>query len=77
MVDRRTFSKALTAGAASVSIGAGLSAASAPVTAGDPKPAPAAPTGPSTALGPVRQVRTDLLDLAYHEAGPAGGHPVM
>src|SRR3954454_19998399 len=26
---------------------------------------------------PIRHVRTDLLDVAYHEAGPAGGQPVV
>jgi pimeloyl-ACP methyl ester carboxylesterase len=26
---------------------------------------------------PVRHVRTDLLDVAYHGAGPAGGQPVV
>jgi pimeloyl-ACP methyl ester carboxylesterase len=28
-------------------------------------------------LGPPRHVRTDLLDVAYHEAGPANGQPVL
>src|SRR3954454_6450063 len=26
---------------------------------------------------PIRHVRTDLLDVAYHEAGPADGQPVV
>ncbi|MFI0716037.1 alpha/beta fold hydrolase [Streptomyces inhibens] len=28
-------------------------------------------------LGPVRQVRTDVLDIAYHDVGPARGEPVI
>lgn len=31
---------------------------------------------PLTTL-PVRQVRTDLLDIGYHEAGPAEGRPII
>jgi pimeloyl-ACP methyl ester carboxylesterase len=26
---------------------------------------------------PIRQVRTDLLDIGYHETGPENGHPVI
>ncbi|HEX5201466.1 alpha/beta hydrolase [Paractinoplanes rhizophilus] len=26
---------------------------------------------------PIRRVTTDLLEVAYHEAGPAGGRPVV
>lgn len=33
--------------------------------------------GPPSALGPVHQVRTDVLDIAYHRAGPADGTPVV
>ncbi len=28
-------------------------------------------------LGPVRHVRTGVLDIAYHDVGPAGGVPVI
>ncbi|MFJ2766821.1 alpha/beta fold hydrolase [Streptomyces sp. NPDC087300] len=28
-------------------------------------------------LGPVRQARTDVLDIAYHDVGPAHGEPVI
>nr|WP_239096239.1 alpha/beta hydrolase [Streptomyces sp. SID11385] len=28
-------------------------------------------------MGPVRHVRTDVLDIAYHEVGPADGRPVV
>jgi pimeloyl-ACP methyl ester carboxylesterase len=41
-------------------------------------PARAAPssTTPLAALA-VKQVRTDLLDIGYHEAGPAEGRPII
>ncbi|MEU6440627.1 alpha/beta hydrolase [Streptomyces sp. NPDC047046] len=29
------------------------------------------------ALGPLRHVRTDVLDIAYHDLGPAHGKPVV
>ncbi|SCF25491.1 alpha/beta hydrolase fold [Streptomyces sp. LcepLS] len=37
------------------------------------------PTGgaPDGGLGPVRHVRTDVLDIAYHDIGPAHGTPVV
>ncbi|MFI9270932.1 alpha/beta fold hydrolase [Kitasatospora sp. NPDC052896] len=63
-------------GAASFSI-AGLSAASADSTAGGAEPAATGTSWPIVGLGPVRHVRTDLLDLAYHAVGPANGHPVI
>ncbi|MBO1330002.1 alpha/beta fold hydrolase [Streptomyces sp. VRA16 Mangrove soil] len=34
-------------------------------------------TDPHTGLGPVRHVRTDVLDIAYHAVGPARGRPVL
>lgn len=39
--------------------------------------APAAARGASLRSLPVRQVRTEWLDIGYHEAGPAGGRPVV
>ncbi|WP_046730215.1 alpha/beta fold hydrolase [Streptomyces humi] len=33
--------------------------------------------GATHELGPVRHTRTDLLDIAYHDVGPAGGRPVI
>ena len=38
--------------------------------------APSLPAGALPSL-PVRQVRTDLLDIGYHETGPENGHPVI
>jgi pimeloyl-ACP methyl ester carboxylesterase len=83
MINRRTFSKAIVAGAASVST-AGLSAASASAATHDgaaahgassagSKPSP----GLGLGLGPIHHVRTDLLDIAYHEAGPTDGKVVI
>jgi len=42
----------------------------------------AAPAGrrmptPSSRLGPLKRVRTSVLDIAYAEAGPADGRPVL
>ncbi|GEC02759.1 hypothetical protein SSP24_04140 [Streptomyces spinoverrucosus] len=37
-----------------------------------------APTGRiAPDLGPVRHTRTDVLDIAYHDVGPAHGKPVI
>ncbi|MFE3904849.1 alpha/beta fold hydrolase [Streptomyces sp. NPDC059153] len=37
-----------------------------------------APTGRAAyGLGPVRRTRTDVLDIAYHDVGPAHGKPVI
>ncbi|WP_326834472.1 alpha/beta hydrolase [Amycolatopsis rhabdoformis] len=66
MISRRAFGKAVGAGAVAASLPAS------PASAGT-APAPASPAG----LGPVRHVRTDLLDLAYHEVGPADGSVVL
>jgi len=46
------------------------------------KPARAAPAGeytptPSCCFGPLKRVRTSVLDIAYAEAGPPGGRPVL
>ncbi|MGW0515922.1 alpha/beta fold hydrolase [Crossiella sp. NPDC003009] len=68
MLNRRTFTKILTAGAATAS----LSAVPAPAS-----PAPEPARADWRALGPIRHVRTDLLEIAYHEAGPAGGPVVL
>jgi pimeloyl-ACP methyl ester carboxylesterase len=79
MINRRTFSKAIVAGAASVST-AGLSAASASAATHDGAAAHGASPAdskPSPGLGPIHQVRTDLLDIAYHEAGPTDGKVVI
>jgi pimeloyl-ACP methyl ester carboxylesterase len=38
---------------------------------------PAPPSGADPRLGPVRRVRAGVLDVGYHELGPAGGPPVL
>jgi hypothetical protein len=42
-------------------------------------PVPNQPTSPSVvmAMGPIRQVRTDVLDIGYFEAGPGDGRVVL
>ncbi|MEV4596908.1 alpha/beta hydrolase [Amycolatopsis sp. NPDC049253] len=64
MISRRAFGKAVGAEAVAASLPAFPVAAAA---------GPAVASG----LGPVRHVRTDLLDLAHHEVGPAGGDVVL
>jgi pimeloyl-ACP methyl ester carboxylesterase len=39
--------------------------------------APSRAEGGQLATLPLRQVRTDLLDIGYHEAGPENGRPVI
>lgn len=68
MMDRRTFSKVVAAGAAAVSV-AGFSATTASAATGGAQSA--------RGLGPVKHVHTDLLDIAYHEVGPATGPVVL
>ncbi|GAA2777659.1 alpha/beta fold hydrolase [Crossiella cryophila] len=93
MLTRRTFTKLITTGAATATLtGVSTAAAKAqtePRTgmARDEAPAqdkPSASDRPSTSgapgwrsLGPIRQVRTELLDIAYHESGPATGPVVL
>jgi pimeloyl-ACP methyl ester carboxylesterase len=79
MIDRRNFTKAVAAGAAAASLGAfpaaSASAASA-VTAATG--AGLLTTGGGTPdFGPLRHVRTDLLDVAYVELGPPEGDTVL
>ncbi|MGK4580275.1 alpha/beta fold hydrolase [Kitasatospora sp. HPMI-4] len=76
MINRRAFSKALGIGAASASVGV-LSASAADAPADGAAAHPPAAAKPATGLGPLRRVRTELLDIAYHEAGPAAGRPVL
>ncbi|WP_353074050.1 alpha/beta fold hydrolase [Amycolatopsis carbonis] len=64
MISRRAFGKA---------VGAGAVVASLPAFSAEAAATPAVVSG----LGPVRHVRTDLLDLAYHEVGPARGDVVL
>lgn len=59
-MNRRTFTTAVGAGAAALSL-AGFTSV----------------PGSRSGLGPVKHVRTDLLDIAYHESGPADGEVVL
>ncbi|MFI5610791.1 alpha/beta fold hydrolase [Amycolatopsis sp. NPDC051903] len=72
MISRRAFGKAVGAGAVAASLPAlpGPAAAAAPSS-------PATGSGAAPGLGPVRTARTDLLDIAYHEVGPARGEVVL
>ena len=62
---RRRFLLAAAAGAAGLALGEAPAAIAAP-----------AATTPLARLA-LRQVRTDLLDIGYHEAGPEDGRPVI
>lgn len=80
MIDRRNFTKSLAAGAASASLAAFSAApASASVLAPASPATPATLTTPTDIpdLGPLRHVRTDLLDVAYVEVGPPEGDVVL
>ncbi|WP_027928485.1 alpha/beta fold hydrolase [Amycolatopsis benzoatilytica] len=68
MISRRRFTQAVAAGMAS----AGLAACSAQ-TAAAPPPAPAG----HLSFGPLKQVKTGLLNQGYAEAGPADGPVVI
>ncbi|MFI7386606.1 alpha/beta fold hydrolase [Streptomyces sp. NPDC049813] len=65
MISRRRVSQAMTTAAGA----AGLSGAA--------RARAAAQAQPPQGLGPVRHVRTDVLDIAYHAVGPADGVPVI
>ncbi|WP_331737679.1 alpha/beta hydrolase [Streptomyces sp. NBC_00019] len=71
MISRRRLTQAMTAAAATGAAGVtGSGQASARTDT--------APTGRTArGLGPVRHTRTDVLDIAYHDVGPAHGTPVI
>ncbi|MFF4903190.1 alpha/beta fold hydrolase [Streptomyces sp. NPDC001068] len=75
MISRRGLTRAMTATAAVGAAGlTGAGRASAREGTAGTRPAGGrAPHG----LGPVRHTRTALLDIAYHDVGPAGGRPVI
>ncbi len=70
MISRRRLTGTITAAVAGASVlhGAGGAAG----LTGAASPGRAAP-----GLGPLRRVRTDVLEVAYHEVGPADGTPVI
>ncbi|MEU1626754.1 alpha/beta hydrolase [Streptomyces sp. NPDC020096] len=78
-IDRRTFGKILTSGVAtgSLPVFSTTSAAAATNKDGLAHGASAGISNPLRELGPVHQVRTNLLEIAYHEAGPTDGQAVL
>lgn len=62
MISRRTFGKVVGAGAATASLASVATTATAT---------------PPRGLGRLKKVRTDLLEIAYYEAGPADGPVVL
>lgn len=75
MIGRRRLTQAMTATAAAGASGLlGTGQASA-LTGASAATAPAGRAAPD--LGQVRRIRTDVLDIAYHDVGPAGGRPVI
>ncbi|MEV0440481.1 alpha/beta hydrolase [Streptomyces spectabilis] len=74
---RRAAQAAVAAAAAGVTGSLTVAKASASASAGGGG-ALDAPTGRfAHGLGPVRRTRTDVLDIAYHDVGPARGEPVI
>jgi pimeloyl-ACP methyl ester carboxylesterase len=78
VIDRRTFGKALGAGA--VGTAAALSGRLPSAAVSEPAAPPGDRTGPAggrggehTFLGPLKQVRAGELSIGYAEAGPAAG----
>ncbi len=69
----------VTAGLASAVLPAFPAESAVAVTRGDvsPRSASARLINPLPELEPIHQVRTDLLDIAYHTAGPAHGPAVL
>ena len=80
MIDRRSFTRTVVAGATAASLGAfsAGSASAAAVAAGAGAGAGTANKPmPGGSFGPLRTVRTDLLDIAYVEVGPSNGEAVL
>jgi pimeloyl-ACP methyl ester carboxylesterase len=73
-MDRRTFSRLLTAGAVTASMPA-LSAA----TSDEKKrgPVTSKKTGTNTSFDSLKQINAGVLNIGYAEAGPADGPPVI
>jgi pimeloyl-ACP methyl ester carboxylesterase len=80
MMDRRTFGKALGAGATASVLGLSLSAGASAATGGLSAGKPASPPGPSagnTSFPPLKQVKAGALNIGYAEVGPAHGPAVL
>ena len=79
MISRRRFGQAFAAGLAATSLAACSSNAAAPAAAPSASPAPAqwAGSGEHTSLGEVKHADAGVLTMAYYEAGPSTGQPVV
>ncbi|MFJ6073963.1 alpha/beta fold hydrolase [Streptomyces sp. NPDC093065] len=77
MISRRTLTQAMTTAAAAGFGGILTGGAPAAATGATGEGGRGETGGRARALGPVRHVRTHLLDIAYHEVGPADGTPVV
>jgi pimeloyl-ACP methyl ester carboxylesterase len=78
-MDRRTFSKMLTTGAAAASLPALSAISPSAAVAGGKKPTalPAAKQGMHTSFGPLKQINAGVLNIGYAEVGPANGPAVI
>jgi len=74
VIDRRTFSRILTAGTAGASLPT-LSVTSASAATGGERPAvpPTVEPGTNTSFGSLKQIDAGALNMGYAEAGPAHG----
>ena len=79
MIDRRTFGKALGAGATASVLGVSIPAAAWAAAGGSSAGKPASTTGPSTgkSFPPLKQVRAGELNIGYAQLGPARGPAVL
>jgi len=71
LISRRAFTQVAAAAVATASLAGCAAASDSPDGAAVPAPVGAPP------LGPLQHVRTDVLDIAYYEAGPADGPVVL
>ena len=72
-MDRRTFNKIMSVGAA----GTVLSGAASSMTPAGGRPLPRHPRADRHEFGPVKQIRTGDLDTGYVELGPTHGEPII
>ncbi|MER0241485.1 alpha/beta hydrolase [Streptomyces sp. HSW2009] len=86
MISRRNFAQtaaiasgalALPAAGLALPLAGAASATPAPLATPAAAPQATAATARPPRLGPLHRVRTDVLDVAYHVAGPADGTPVV
>ena len=80
MIDRRTFGKALGAGATASVFGLSLPTVASAAVGGSSAGKPASATAPSAgsaSFPPLKQVRAGELNIGYAQLGPADGRPVI